>query len=37
MSIEISLGPLSTKENKACLSPSKEMRKLRVELSDRVF
>lgn len=37
MSTQITLGALRSKENNSSLSPSKEMRKLRVELSDRLF
>ena len=37
MTQQIKLCPLSGKENLGAMSPSKEMRKLKIELSDKIF
>ena len=37
MTTQIRLGALNCKENAVAMSPTKEMRKLRVELSDKIF
>ena len=37
MAQHIALGSLSHKENRGEFSPTKEVKKLKIELSDRIF